>query len=126
MRSTHGALLTSLARYALPFVGMLAYEVLRRRLEVQYASVAACRITRVSRAARLEILHPVADVPSVRNLLIRECAHMVDRAPSARSSSAQEQIRRFVGELYGQRIWAPAMVEVRVSDCLDQRVGGRG
>ena len=62
LRSTHAMLLVSLVRYGLSIVGTHAYDVLLGRLEVQTANVAARGITGVSRAARLEALHPVAHV----------------------------------------------------------------
>ena len=71
LRGTRSALLPSLARYGLVTFGAFAHQGVINRLETQYANVAARRIAGVSRSAHLEVLHPVAGVTSVRNLLLR-------------------------------------------------------
>ena len=124
--STHSALLTSLVRYALTVVGMSAYEGLLHRMKRRYAKVAARRIAVVSRAARLGILHLVADVLSARNLLKQQCAHLVDRALRAHDSSAQDEIRGLLADQYAQRHWRSEFMEVPVDECLAPRIGERG
>ena len=81
-------------------VGGSAYEGLLRRLEVQIANIAAGRIVGVSRAARLEILHPVAGVMSPRNLFIQQCALMTDRTMRAQNSSAHTLVAKYLSERY--------------------------
>ena len=67
-----------------------------RRLETHHTNVSARRVSGMGRAARLMTPHMVADVRSARNLYIRQCALMLDRAKRAANCSSQVRV---VGEL---------------------------
>ena len=115
LRSTHGALITSLVRYGLAVAGGFASEQLLNRLEVHYANIAARRITVVSTAARLEVLHPVADVC---------CAP--GSAWRAHNSYAKAEAEVFPSNRYAQEGWRVARTLLKLEDVLSPRQGSRG
>ena len=96
LRSTHAALVTSLIGYGLVITGSHAYEGLMSRLETQYANIAARRITAVSRAAQLEVLRPMADILSVRNMYVQQCALLMDRALREHASLLQDRVGAYL------------------------------
>ena len=113
LRSAHKALITSIAQYGLTLVGNFAYEGSLNRLETQSANVAARRITGVSRAARLAVLRSTADVLSIRNEYVQQCASMLDRALRAFGSSMRERIAAELADRYGVRDWRTSSQSLR-------------
>ena len=110
-RSTHKVLITSLAGYGLSAVGSFLCEALISRLEAQSANVAARRISGVSRAARLEVRHPAADILSARNQYVQQGASLLDRWLRAHGSSIKAEMERYLCARFGVAGWG---VETRV------------
>ena len=67
LRSTSLALLSSLTAYGLGVVGSGAYARAFEKMGTQGVHIAARRITRISRSARLETLHAAAGTWSIHN-----------------------------------------------------------
>ena len=125
LRSTHQALITSVAGYGLTLIGNFAYDGTPRRLDTQSANVAARRITGASRAARLEKLHATADVLSIRNQYIQQCAMMLDRPLRAHGSSIQSRVRGHLVERFGVRGWQVTAQRLDIEGAIPQRGGNR-
>ena len=125
-RSTRGELIASRVRYGITITGSYAYEWHIGRPETLYANVAARRIKVAGRAARLKVLHAVAEVYSVRNLCIQQGAMLVDRA----SRAAARTLRRMIGARMRCRYlppdWVTQMVEIETADSSRRRRGDRG
>ena len=100
LRATHSALLVSLARYGLATVGTGAYEEDLRRLETRHANISARRVLGLGVAGRLEPLFAVADLMSTRNLYLRSCAAILDRALRAGNSSLKERMSCWLSRAY--------------------------
>ena len=105
LRTTHTALLTSMTRYALVTIGSGAYEKQFRHLETQHTNISARRITGISRSARLMTLHMCADIRSVANLYIRQCALMLDRVLRAANCSIQTRMGMEMEREYCAKGW---------------------
>ena len=93
LRLTHDAPSVSLVRSALHLVGPGSPEKAPRRVGAGVANVAARRITRVGRSARIPILHCIEGVLYPRSLYILGCAQGADGAPRALSTSLGAQLR---------------------------------
>ena len=126
LRSTHSALLTSLVSYCLVVAGGVAYEELLGRLEVQQATIAARRIVGVSGAARLGVPRATADVLSVRNLYVNQCALVLDRALRAHNGSVEVLIREFADKRYGMTGWQIERAAAMTEEYSCPRRGMRG
>ena len=124
LRSTHATLITSLISYGLVAVGSTAYEGLLDRLEAQYTNIVARRIVGVDKTARLEVLHMVAGVMTVRNKYLQHCGLMVDRTLRGHNGVAQQEMQEWVNAKYGMKDWNTAEEAVDQEELLMPRVGG--
>ena len=123
LRGTHKALVTSVAAYGLAVIGNFAYEGPLGQLEAQSANIAARKITGVSRAARPEVLHPAADVLSIRNQYIQQRASVSDRALRERNSTISVRVAGSLAARYRTRNWRVKVQEMRTLGALPARKG---
>ena len=127
--TSHAALLRSLVRSALVTTGSGSYPRCLRKLEPQHANILASRVVAISRSATLLALHVCADVRLVRNLFIRHCALMSDRAPQASEGSLQTRLQgemrrsfQVPPEFTGARgIWEQGIKEAWITNLLSSR-----
>ena len=98
-----------------------AYESLLDRLEVQYTNVAARRIAGVARTARLEILHMVAGVMTVRNMYLQQCGLVAGRALRGHHGVAHTDMQSWVNTKYGVDNWNIVEEELDPGDALMKR-----
>ena len=126
LRSAHAALLASLSRYSLAPVGSGAYDVGLRKLEVQLANISARRIIGAGRSARLAALHITLGVMSVRNLFIRSCALMLDRAMRAYRSTVRTRLGDWLSREMSVQCWCPEVTETQAPSDAMRFFGMRG
>ena len=92
LKVTRDALLVSLLRYALTFVGLCLPDDLVRKMDVQVINAASRRITGLPYTTRIEVLHFIAGTRSHRNLYSQHCAIFLHSALLSDASGLQRQI----------------------------------
>ena len=121
LRTTHKALIESIACYGLTAVGAGAYEADMRRVDTCALNPAVRSITGASFPARLIVLHSVAGAASIHNLYIQTCARTLDRGMRATNSSLAHRLSVWSAGVYRIKDWIPKMTEHRPLVSLPER-----
>ena len=119
LRTTHNALLVNLTRYGLASTGSSMYESTFRQLDTRDHNIPARRIVGLGPSARIETLFHTAGILNVRNLYLRCCGGMLDRALRAWASSIRTRMDRWLCNVFGVSTWTSA--PGRVTPALAQR-----
>ena len=93
---THDAVIISLMRYALGFVGSCLPTDLFKKLDTMIINIAARKIGGLSRTTRIESLHFLSGTRSMSNLYVLHCAELLDSCLRATDSDVKARIE---GEL---------------------------
>ena len=86
-------------------MGSVAYEEDLKRLGTRHANISVRRALGLGSAARLESLFAVAGLTSARNLYLRSCAAMLDRALRAKNSVLQARMDSRLRRVYDVGSW---------------------
>ena len=126
LRSTHSALLVSLAGCGLVTVGSSMYEGGFRQRDTRRINIAARLVVELGVSARIEALFSAADFLTPANSYLRSCAVQLDRALRAHNCSLQRRMYTWLCNTFNVRSWAPSPTSVTLSSVRSSRMGGSG